>query len=212
MTGHRSDRRCGALPPWSAKRCCGRSPLAARRSSCSSATCWVMPPSPTNSSSASRIPRVIASPTWSRIDSPIFSASRQPFGTDPPYSSVRLRSPAIRGWQLPWSCRAGTRVSPGRPDGLGARPSDRNPNRRQGGTSAGHCPARGRGRRCWLGVGFLGWGRASDVGVAVSLRLGAEFIDQAGEGGADVEVVDLAKRVEADPSGPVDGNQARCAP
>ena len=35
--------------------------------------------------------------------------------------------------------------------GLGARPSDRNPNRRQGGTSAGHRPDRGRDAELLLG-------------------------------------------------------------
>ena len=38
------------------------------------------------------------------------------------------------------------------------------------------------------------------------------FVDEAGEDGAHGEVVDLAKRVEADASSPVDGNQARSAP
>ena len=62
------------------------------------------------------------------------------------------------------------------------------------------------------GVGFPGWGRTSDVGVAVGLRLGARFVNEAGKGGADAEVVDLAKRVETDASGPVDDDQARSAP
>ena len=62
------------------------------------------------------------------------------------------------------------------------------------------------------GVGRLGWDRASDAGVAVGLRLGTRFVNGAGEDGADREVVDLAKRVDADSSGPVDDNQARGAP
>ena len=68
--------------------------------------------------------------------------------------------------------------------------------------------------RLWrrLGVGLLGWDRATDAGVAVGLRLGARFVDQAGQDGADCEVLDLAKRVDADSSGPVDDNQARRAP
>ena len=68
------------------------------------------------------------------------------------------------------------------------------------------------GGRRRLGVSLLGWDRASDVGVAVDLRLGARFVDQAGEDCANREVVDLAKRVDADSSGPVDDNEARRAP
>ena len=49
-------------------------------------------------------------------------------------------------------------------------------------------------------------------GVAVGLRFGARFVDEAAEDGADREVVDLAKRVYADSSGTVDDNQARSAP
>ena len=69
-----------------------------------------------------------------------------------------------------------------------------------------------QGRRHPLGTGLLGWDRATDVGVAVGLRLGARFVDEAGEDGADREVVDLAKRADADASGPVDDNEARGAP
>ena len=57
-----------------------------------------------------------------------------------------------------------------------------------------------------LRVGFLRWRRLSAVGVAIGLCLWARFVDKAGKGGTDGQVVDLAKRVQADASGPVDDN------
>ena len=60
-------------------------------------------------------------------------------------------------------------------------------------------------------VGFQWRDNCSDLGVAVGVRLGAGFVDKAGEAGADGEVFDMAKRAEADASGPVDDNQARGA-
>ena len=56
-----------------------------------------------------------------------------------------------------------------------------------------------------------GWDRTSDGGVAVVLWFGRRFVNEAGEGGTYNEVVDLAKRVKADASGPVDEHQARSA-
>ena len=52
-------------------------------------------------------------------------------------------------------------------------------------------------------------GGTSHVGVAVGRWL--RFVDEAGDSSADDKVVDLAERVEADVSGPVDDHQARGA-
>ena len=59
-----------------------------------------------------------------------------------------------------------------------------------------------------LGVGVPIWDRTPNVWTAVSLRFGTRFVYEAGEDGANVEVVDLAKGVEADASGPVELLQA----
>lgn len=59
-----------------------------------------------------------------------------------------------------------------------------------------------------LGARLLGWGRASDLGVAVGLRVRPRFVNQACEQGADGEVVNLAKPVEPDASGSVNDNKA----
>ena len=48
--------------------------------------------------------------------------------------------------------------------------------------------------------------------MASLLRLGAGFVDLAGEGGAHGEVVDPAERVEAEALSPVDDDQAGGAP
>jgi len=63
-------------------------------------------------------------------------------------------------------------------------------------------PRDGQGRL--LGVGFLACDRTPNVRIAVGLRLGTRFIYEAGEDGADVEVVDLAECVESYASGAID--------
>ena len=45
-------------------------------------------------------------------------------------------------------------------------------------------------------------------GAAADLRVGAWFVDEAGEGGADGEVFNVTKGVDADASGTVDDEQA----
>ena len=58
------------------------------------------------------------------------------------------------------------------------------------------------------GVGSRRRESKSTLGAAVGLRLGAGFVDKAGEAGADGEVFDVAEGVEAEASGAVDDHQA----